>query len=159
MSHKMAVRKLKNAESRTEDFESVVKITERKVVMKKTALLLALVVASASLVAADIVAKFESLEVGACSGAFRVETVDRTVTSPADWPVSDGVTVVLDYSDFSVSSGDAALVSFKQSNKAQKNLVGLGTRNGKFHGIYDGGMWRSSPTGSDVPAAGTHVIS
>ena len=111
------------------------------------------------LCAAETVAKFASLEAGAKSGAFAVATADRTVSSPAAWPVSEGVTVVMDYSDFAVSEGDCAFISLKQSNKEQKNLIGLGAKDGKFYGIYNGAMWSSNPTGSDVPESGTLVFS
>ena len=66
------------------------------------------------LCAAETVAKFASLEAGAKSGAFEVATADRTVSSPAAWPVSEGGTVVMDYSDVSVSEGDCAFISLKK---------------------------------------------
>lgn len=124
--------------------------------VRKCGLLLLAALSSVAVWSAEVVAKFTALTEGAKSGSYSVSD-GRTLSGGTPWSQADGMTVVLSYSGYTAGA-DCSFIALKQSNKVQADLIGIGARSGKFFGVYNGGMWSSSPEGSAVPASGTLVF-
>lgn len=109
--------------------------------------------------AAELVAKFSSLESGATSGAFTVGENGRTITSDASWLVADGVTVVVDYSGLSLT-GTQAIVTLAQSNDSSNlSKVGICSEDGILRGIWQSSAWTGGEnTGHKLSESGCLVF-